>query len=540
MDKKKLCLAVLLLLSLCSIGQENQYLKYYEYKDSVVAATLRLNSAFQQSDTAAVRVHLGAYYHYFQMMDSTIPITDGLDLPHYYYASEDFSDTATAKRLLFRMADMKWCDREYLNTLRNEFHLDQRDYWDSLSSIIYRRPCRNMAYIAELDAMSQEDKRLRHMLDSANADQDSLWRQITTTDSVHVARLKELILMYGFPTFSNVGFNGNINASLLAQHGGPEFLAWYVPQARIAADNKDYCLDWIAYMIDRDRTFTGLPQLYGSQLIKFGYEQQSYFYPIADVDHLQERRYQVGLSDIQPYYEFYGLDSVIIHPMFCDYSNYHHIQVTARVALAKGDTISAIRWLNQNGIQLYPFIRDLQWDYNLLIVTGRDSLANECRKRMIRCGYIPSDDTSELTLRFMADYREQLNEDWSQELRSSLSSAEAFTAFLQNERPRYSTEAWEEPATLEGLKNIVLSLPKNEAKSFLATLFRQVTKGNLHPEDYALIYDVAYCRHHSKCLYGTLDGVKIHCRKNVDKRRERIGLPPLMVASMLSNSQSSQ
>ena len=126
MQKKNICLALLLSLSLYTMGQDC-FKKYYEYKDSVISATYQLNMAIRQHDTTSADVHWKTYYHYFQKMDSIFPIESGSELPNYYYAAEHFSDTSTAKRLLFRMAEIKWCDMTYLNSLRNIFHLDKRD-----------------------------------------------------------------------------------------------------------------------------------------------------------------------------------------------------------------------------------------------------------------------------------------------------------------------------------------------------------------------------------------------------------------------------
>lgn len=82
---------------------------------------------------------------------------------------------------------------------------------------------------------------------------------------------------------------------------------------------------------------------------------------------------------------------------------------------------------------------------------------------------------------------------------------------------------------MEELKKILLSLSGEEAKRLLALLRHQVTKGNLHPEDYAHLYDATYYHTHGKSYYGTLKGIEIHRYKKVDKRREEIGLPPLWV-----------
>lgn len=535
MNKKNCCLTVLLLLSFGSMGQVERYQKYKEYRDTVVAATARLNEAAQRGDMAAADIHFATHFRYFQMMDSVLPIQDFKDLCNYYRASEYSADTARARQLLFRIVDNKLCDKPYLDELRDFFHLEQRPYWDSLSTIVYARPCRNVAYAAELDSMAEEDQRVRNEWNKPGVDHDSIVHETWVTDSIHIARLKELIQQYGFPTYSRVGSKGSSNASLLAQHSEPEFLAWFLPQAKMAFADKDFCVNWIPLMDDRDRSYHGLPQLYGTQLFQLKTNEQAYFQPIADMDHLLLRRYQVGLDDISSYCGLWGLDSVIIHPYYLDYSSHHQVMAQARVALAQGDTVKAINLLGYP--TLYPFMRDMHLLHRLLVSTGQDSLANECRSRMIRCGYLPTDDTTALTRCFMADYRAQLNTDWSAELRTALKSADAFSAFLQKEHPRYSTEAWEESATIEGLERILLSLSKKEAMHFLDILRKQVTKGNLHPEDYAQLYDIVFHRDHGKSYYGTLQSVKPYCPRKLDKRRESLGLPPLWVSAQLSNTQ---
>lgn len=171
----------------------------------------------------------------------------------------------------------------------------------------------NETYCEQLKAMCDEDQRLRHMLPRDGAWPDSLRQEIHKTDALNIVRLKELIAQYGFPTYDNVGHQGVVNASLLAQHSEPEFLHWFLEQAKPAADNGLFDLSWIAYMTDRDLIHQGKPQLYGTQLTTI--DGITAFDPIEEIEHLDERRASMGLGPIADYMKLYGMTELKTHPV---------------------------------------------------------------------------------------------------------------------------------------------------------------------------------------------------------------------------------
>ena len=174
-------------------------------------------------------------------------------------------------------------------------------------------------YLERLQEMSDADQSARRMLDS-ELNKDSVWRVIHAVDAANLIELKQLIDERGFPTLSNVGYQCCNLASLIAQHQPPEFLHWYLEQAKAAADTGDFDLTWIAYMTDRDLGHQGKPQLYGTQF--HGQDGITALKPIADIEHLTERRERVNLGPIEDYLANYDLSENLIHPALVNYNQY--------------------------------------------------------------------------------------------------------------------------------------------------------------------------------------------------------------------------
>lgn len=174
-------------------------------------------------------------------------------------------------------------------------------------------------YLERLQVMSDADQNARRMLDS-ELDKGSAWQVIHAVDSANLIELKQLIAERGFPTLSNVGYQCCNLASLIAQHQPPEFLHWYLEQAKAAADTGDFDLTWIAYMTDRDLEHQGKPQLYGTQF--HGQDGITALHPIEDIEHLAERREQINLGPIENYLASYDLTEILFHPALVNYNQY--------------------------------------------------------------------------------------------------------------------------------------------------------------------------------------------------------------------------
>jgi hypothetical protein len=193
------------------------------------------------------------------------------------------------------------------------------DWIPTLYDQYLRQQVPDPVYLERLQVMSDADQNARRMLDS-ELNNDSVWRVIHAVDSANLIELKQLINERGFPTLSKVGYQCCNLASLIAQHQPPEFLHWYLEQAKAAADTGDFDLTWIAYMTDRDLEHQGKPQLYGTQF--HGQDGITALSPIEDIEHLNERRERVHLGPIENYIASYDLTEILFHPALVHYNQY--------------------------------------------------------------------------------------------------------------------------------------------------------------------------------------------------------------------------
>lgn len=150
----------------------------------------------------------------------------------------------------------------------------------------------------ELIAMgvADQDVRQRWIKDQNN---QALRDEMKTVDDKHVARLREIISQYGWPTFSMVGPKAANNAWLIAQHGGKEFLHETLPLMKAALDKGEMVGGNYALSVDRTRIQDGLKQLYGSQFDTKGDKCEPL--PIEDPEHVEERRKAIGLGPLSEY-----------------------------------------------------------------------------------------------------------------------------------------------------------------------------------------------------------------------------------------------
>ena len=150
-----------------------------------------------------------------------------------------------------------------------------------------------------LIAMAEEDQAVRPVTGYADSIKSPTFvRRMAERDSIGLARLREIIRRFGWPTRSMVGARGASAAFLIAQHNEaiqPEALRLMLalPPGEVQGSE-------LAMLEDRIRAFSGRPQRFGSQLKPPAGELLE-FYPIDSVSRLEARRAAVGLPPMSVY-----------------------------------------------------------------------------------------------------------------------------------------------------------------------------------------------------------------------------------------------
>lgn len=124
------------------------------------------------------------------------------------------------------------------------------------------------------------------------------------TDSENQYLLKGIIKKHGFPTLDMVGKDAMDGIWFIIQHADGD-LEWQKSQLlniEAAVKNGDLNGDKYAYLYDRIKVNSGEKQLYGTQFEDVDFDNKTTkLRPTEDIENLDKRRLQIGLSPIELY-----------------------------------------------------------------------------------------------------------------------------------------------------------------------------------------------------------------------------------------------
>ena len=470
------------------------------------------------------------------LFDGYIPVRQ--QEMNYMEAALQCGDSATFKRLAFRVVRWKGWNPLVFYYMDQYKFLRDCDWWPELDSIqqtIHGK--KDYSYAETLYQMEQKDQAVRRAFNRRSATvsgandpdhthtksvEDSLSRRMHEVDSVNLARLTWLIDTLGFPSWDRVCSYGAHAAWLVAQHAYPGFQYGYVKQMRRAVADTNADPSNLAYLEDRLRTGRGLPQLYGTQFTSTGENNRTVWQcPVADTKNVNLRREQMLMPPLEDYIEGYlkssteegQLDSD--NPLTGigdDYVRYYYLGdqfsllpmdmqqgVTDAVAYSDtGDYCAAIPIFCSRLSNHYPFVRDLKRYLECLLhsecVGDQYCYIShyEVLERMVLCGYEPDawldslPDT--LSAPLLADYanlREEylryLNHEDDAVLAAALASRADFEALLRSGKNRRS-------ATDSGANYHRYELDAwNHAYPSLQKMTDELTKGD-YEEFFALLW----------------------------------------------------
>ena len=161
--------------------------------------------------------------------------------------------------------------------------------------------------MATLDSIYQQDQAPRlKFLDAIRQKEkataiDSLRKIMLQKDQENLRKVISIIDQYGWLSPQKVGMNASQALFLVIQHADLATQKKYLPMIRAAEKNGEILSSNLALLEDRINMRDGKKQIYGSQSFTDKQTGQLYFYPIAEPDHLDERRKSMGLVPMQEY-----------------------------------------------------------------------------------------------------------------------------------------------------------------------------------------------------------------------------------------------
>jgi hypothetical protein len=168
----------------------------------------------------------------------------------------------------------------------------------ALDFLIYPEKVPEPALAAELNTMGEADQEFRQHI-PAKPDA-AFFKRWQAEDLQRETRLAQIIAEKGWPMISQVGHQAATSAWLIAQHGSADFLKRCLVLMKAAAEKQEIAPGHLALSIDRVLMQDGQKQLYGSQF-QTNSDGKTIAVPIADPEHLDERRASMGM---QPFAEY--------------------------------------------------------------------------------------------------------------------------------------------------------------------------------------------------------------------------------------------
>jgi hypothetical protein len=149
----------------------------------------------------------------------------------------------------------------------------------------------------ELLEMGRVDQEVREGMGAALQAQDTVFlRRMMRVDSVHAARMREILRAHGWPGSALVGREAAHAAWLLVQHGPLDLQREALPLIQAAGG---VAPSELAMLTDRIRVREGKPQLYGSHADVV--DGRLVPAPIENPERVHERRAAVGLPTLEEY-----------------------------------------------------------------------------------------------------------------------------------------------------------------------------------------------------------------------------------------------
>jgi len=136
---------------------------------------------------------------------------------------------------------------------------------------------------------------------------DSAIKAAHIADSLNIIKVTQIIDKYGWLGPQDVGMNGSQALFLVIQHANLATQQKYLPMIRTAVKDGKTLSSNLALLEDRVNMRQGKNQIYGSQVFRNKSTGKMCFYPIANPDHVDERRKTIGLQPIADYAKLFNL-----------------------------------------------------------------------------------------------------------------------------------------------------------------------------------------------------------------------------------------
>lgn len=170
----------------------------------------------------------------------------------------------------------------------------------------------------QLEQIYIRDQTLRQLYGEAEnkfgRDSDEMhyfWQLVSEQDSLNELEVMKILDSRAWVGTDVVGGQANTTLWLVVQHAPLDIQEKYLPLLResvLAGQSQE---SHLALLEDRIRMRKGLPQTYGSQIIRDEKTGEQIVYEIQEPEYVNQRRKEVGLGPIEDYVKRWGIEWTI-------------------------------------------------------------------------------------------------------------------------------------------------------------------------------------------------------------------------------------
>lgn len=213
----------------------------------------------------------------------------------------------------YLVVNLNYADYEHISQDGDLNGLHQDRKWQGLLDLVVKNKKKmeeglDKALVAELDLIYADDQTGRLKDDELDGkyawdskERKALWNSIREKDSVNQAKVKIIFERFGWPPLSMIGKQGSYTLFLVIQHADLKTQETYLPLMRKAVQDGKAQGKHLALLEDRVALRQGKRQIYGSQVATDAKTGRDYIRPLEDSDHVDERRFAMGLESYADY-----------------------------------------------------------------------------------------------------------------------------------------------------------------------------------------------------------------------------------------------
>jgi hypothetical protein len=215
--------------------------------------------------------------------------------------------------LTHMVTELGYVDADHLSQDQDLHILHQEKKWKDLLDLVAKNKKKmeeglDKALVAELNVIYADDQNGRLKDEEADGqpglnsiERKALWDNIREKDSLNQVKVKAIFERYGWPPLAMIGKQGSYTLFLVIQHSDLKTQETYLPLMRKAVQDGKAQGKYLALLEDRVALRQGKKQIYGSQIGTDAKTGRDYIRPLEDPDHVDERRFAVGLESYADY-----------------------------------------------------------------------------------------------------------------------------------------------------------------------------------------------------------------------------------------------